>query len=112
MNKNNYSSIITTILIILVQGSLSVLVLIYDKDFDRIEKGMATICLSFYVIIWGILFLLSNYYPEHNIIFKGLQWVCRISTGKQYGSTAIFYFILAIVLGVLGLLYGFGILSQ
>ena len=110
-SKKNIGNIIS-VFIILIMGSLFILHLINVKEFGVLEKGISTIFGSIYVLLIGVLFLLSYYFEEKSFLFKYFMWLCKVSTGSYGGKIAFFYFGLAILLGTMGLLYGFGILSQ
>ena len=111
-NFKNKIGDISGIIIILIMVTLFILHIINVKEFGVLEKGISTICVSIHVLLTGILFLLSYYFEEKSFLFKFLMWLCKNSVGSYGGKVAFFYFGLAILLGTMGLLYGFGILSQ
>lgn len=112
MNYKNKLYFLFDVTVVCLQIALFVLILVTKKDMSKLEMGTSSILLSVYVIVWGILFLLSYYQHEKSYVLRFLFWLCKISIGSKNGKIAFFYFWVAILASVIGFLYGLGIIVQ
>jgi hypothetical protein len=104
---NIIASIILFTLILMLFGFIFT-----NKNIYKLDKGISTIILSFYILIIGVLFLISYHYPNSNYLFKAFNWVCNNSIGSNKEKSAFYYFGISVLLFIVGLLYGLGIFHQ
>jgi hypothetical protein len=74
-----------------------------------VMPGQATVLLALYVMGWGVLFLLSYYFPNRSYLLKVLMWCCEHGRGLQGPWTAVLWGVFAILLGAFALLLGLGV---
>ena len=86
-----------------------ILPLIYGFELGSVTKGPASILAGIYLQFWGILFLLSYFYPHKTFFFRGLIWVCENVSHPKSRKMAFFGFALAFGFGPSGLIQEFRI---
>ena len=77
-----------------------------------LEKGPAAVCLGIYVIYLSVLPLLSYFYSRSSFILGGIMWICEQHSSPRGRRMALFYFALALALGLSALLVGLGALGK
>jgi hypothetical protein len=95
-----------TIIVILI--ILMILPFFYDFELGPVKKGPSAILVGIYIQFWGILFLLSYFFPHRTFFFRGLMWLCENFSSPKGRKMAFFYFALAFGLGSMGLINGLG----
>jgi len=72
-----------------------------------LRKNAGTVIDGCVFFFWGLLFLLSYFYPDRSIIFRGLLWFSQNFAWRTRGPAwAIFYGIFLMVMGFIGIMFG------
>jgi hypothetical protein len=79
---------------------------------DLQRCGAGDIMMGLYLIGIGTMFLASYYWSHKTFVFRGLIWICEHFSHPPGRKMAFFYFALCLLLGVLGLLAGFGLIEH
>lgn len=98
------------LLIILSLVALVVSPLFFGFEAGPMKEGTATTLTGVYLQLWGVLFLLSYYFPHKTFFFRGLMWICKNFSIPKGREMAFFYFILAFSIGTIAVLKGTGII--
>lgn len=87
------------------------LVAILNQDFQsfEIKKGMGSVLLGLYLMLWGLMFLVSYYFSHKSFFFRALIWICNNFSYPASPKMAFFYSSIAFILGVTTLLKGLGV---
>jgi len=97
-------------------ASIGLLVLLLVAAFQSgietgpIRPGTGTVLLGVYVMAWGFMFLASYFYSHKSFFFRALIWVCERLSFPASRAMALFYFVLAFVVGGATILAGLGLL--
>jgi hypothetical protein len=80
------------------------------KAGQGFARGMGTVLGGISIIYFGVLFLLSYFFPDTSYILNFLRFVCEeCSRGARGRHMAFFYFALALGFGGWLLLFGLGV---
>ena len=90
---------------------LLVLTLVFESETEPMGIDLGGVIGCIYIMSWGFLFLESYYFSHKCFFLRGLMWVCENSYCLGGRWMAIFYFLLAFVLGGLGLLDRLGLIQ-
>jgi hypothetical protein len=91
-----------------ILGSVVVATLRSGFRVGPLEPGPAAILTGVYVQCWGVLFILSYYFPQGSYLLKGLMWSCEHWGTPRGKWTAILWGVFALALGGIALLGGLG----
>ncbi len=89
---------------------LLVTALLFGKKFGPSKTNLYTILVGLYLIVWGFMYLASYFYEYKSFFFRALIWTCEHFSWPARREMALFYFVLAMVLGCLELLVGFRVI--
>ncbi len=87
---------------------VSALLIGIPSGADRV--GLGSVLLGLYLMAWGCMYLVSYYFSHKAIFFRALIWQCEHASVPANRKMALFYFLLAFVLGAATLLGGLGII--
>lgn len=99
------------LLFVAVLGALLAGALATGFELGPIKKGPAAVLTAVYIQVWGLLFLLSYFFPNRSYLLKGLMWLCENTSRPRGRWTALLWGVFAIALGAIPLLQGLGVLA-
>lgn len=67
--------------------------------------------LGFFIIYWGLLFLLSHFFFGASYLLRGLMWMCLHFSHPRGRWMAFFYFGISVLCGSCALLAAFGLVK-
>lgn len=99
------------IVIIVALAVMGILPFLYGFKTGPGERGPAAVLTGIYLQFWGVLFLLSYFFPQKSFFFRGLLWVCEHFSSPRGRRMAFFYFLMFFAMGSLAVLQGLGLLT-
>ena len=86
------------------------LILVSPPGIASAGREVPSVFLGLYLIYWGVLFLLSYFFPDASYVLRALIWICENFSSPRSRYMAFFYFGLLILVGGGALLAAFGFL--
>ncbi len=94
---------------VLILGSLPWAAFSLDVEYGSFKQGLHTTYTGLYIMVWGVLFLLSFYFTKDSYLLRLLRWVCEHFSWPAHRKMAFFYFALAFISGGYTFLIGIGV---
>ena len=84
---------------VFIAVAIGLLALSFPLRITRAGHEVPSVFLGFYIIYWGVLFLLSYFFSDASYVLRALIWVCEHFSHPRGRYMAFFYFGLSVLLG-------------